>query len=53
MTDFISVDFADPRGKTSGTFTKGSTTSGTPKPLLVLIHGGGVNSSYFENDVHS
>lgn len=36
-----------------GLFKRGSTSAREENPLLVLIHGGGTNASYFDNDFHS
>jgi pimeloyl-ACP methyl ester carboxylesterase len=55
MADFEStiIEFEKPGLKTHGIFKKGKTDLRKLKPLIVLIHGGGCNSSYFHNDFHS
>jgi hypothetical protein len=36
-----------------GLFKKGVTSARDKNALLVLIHGGGTNASYFDNEFHS
>ena len=44
------IEFEQSCLKTHGIFKKGKSAL---KPLIVLIHGGGCNASYFDNDFHS
>ncbi|TVY55156.1 putative 2-oxoglutarate-dependent dioxygenase DIN11, partial [Lachnellula suecica] len=39
--------------KAHGIFSKGETGVRSQKPLIVLIHGGGTNATYFDNSFHS
>jgi len=39
--------------KVNGLFKQGAEAFREGKPLLVFIHGGGTNASYFDNQYHS
>lgn len=39
--------------KSHGIFKKGKPELRGTKPLIVLIHGGGTNATYFDNSFHS
>jgi prepilin-type processing-associated H-X9-DG protein len=52
-TDRIIIEFETPGLKAHGIFKKGRKGLRHLKPLIVLIHGGGCNASYFDNDFHS
>jgi len=47
------VEISRPGFKAHGIFKPGRQELPNLKPLVVLIHGGGCNASYFENDFHS
>jgi prepilin-type processing-associated H-X9-DG protein len=51
--DTTTIEYEQSGLKTHGIFKKGKSGLGILKPLLVLIHGGGCNASYFDNDFHS
>jgi prepilin-type processing-associated H-X9-DG protein len=51
--DATIVELEQPGLKTHGIFKKGKSDLRPLKPLIVLIHGGGCNASYFDNDFHS
>jgi predicted esterase len=47
------IDIELPGFKAHGIFKKGKEEARKNKPLVVLIHGGGTNATYFENEFHS
>jgi hypothetical protein len=47
------VEIEKPGLKAHGIFKKGKNDLRSLKPLVVLIHGGGTNAMYFDNDFHS
>jgi pimeloyl-ACP methyl ester carboxylesterase len=47
------IEYETPGLKTHGILKKGKEDLRSLKPLIVLIHGGGCNASYFDNDFHS
>jgi hypothetical protein len=49
----IVVEIERPGLKAHGILKKGNEDLRSLKPLIVLIHGGGCNASYFDNDFHS
>jgi prepilin-type processing-associated H-X9-DG protein len=52
-SDSTIIEFEKPGLKTHGTFKEGKQDIRHLKPLIVLIHGGGCNASYFDNHFHS
>ncbi|EXJ89292.1 hypothetical protein A1O3_02358 [Capronia epimyces CBS 606.96] len=51
MAQRTTLTFGDSGIRTSGIFSRPSDTlTSARQPLLVLIHGGGTNASYFDND---
>jgi prepilin-type processing-associated H-X9-DG protein len=47
------IEIEWPGLKAHGIIKKGKEDLRRLKPLIVLIHGGGCNASYFDNDFHS
>lgn len=47
------IELEWPGLQTHGSFKTGKQEVRGLKPLIVLIHGGGCNTSYFDNDFHS
>ena len=50
-SDIIEIEL--PGLKAHGIFKKGREEARNHKPLVVLIHGGGTNATYFDNEFHS